>query len=598
MRYARRLSTSKWQLLGALPLCAALALGCHGTVGDVGSPGAGGNGAGGNNGTGGMDVPCSGPSDPRMLPASQRILLLTSAEMINTISYLFGATEATAIKTAGMFNVTLDSDRTFPPAEGEPVKQITDTPTLQPISNMALAVAQYVNDNFATVTGCTTASDTCAQTYLTTLAAKAYRRQLTSAETTRFSTLYTNLRSQIVNGYAVTATIQQATQYSVYALLMTPQLLWRWEIGNSATTSTSPPGMYLTDDELASNVSFFLTDQPPDDMLLAAAKAGTLRSNLASHITRILATQQSKDWMRTVMEIYYLLNALPKVINTIDGTKFPLLSAGLLSDMQTESQMFLDNTLWNGKLTDLLTSRTTYLNTYLAENIYKVPDPAGATLTNFVQTTLPSDQRSGILTNAGFITRAARPDGGSVVSRGLAVRDTMLCLTSAGPPDNLAATISAAKSALATQTVQQQVAYRASIPICASCHSNFDPYGLVLDYYDNLGTYRTTDDLGMPVDAHTTLPAVVGGATVQNAIDLSNQLSKSPAFINCMAASMLQYAMVDETAPVQLPLIPSQSGCAAADVVSRFQSTSTQTYTDLIKATAASPAFVLRAAAP
>ena len=70
---------------------------------------------------------------------------------------------------------------------------------------------------------------------------------------------------------------------------MTPQLLWRWELGGR-TMSSAPPGIYLTDAELASQLSFFLTDAPPDDMLIAAATAGKLRANLASHVDRILAT--------------------------------------------------------------------------------------------------------------------------------------------------------------------------------------------------------------------------------------------------------------------------------------------------------------------
>ena len=46
--------------------------------------------------------------------------------------------------------------------------------------------------------------------------------------------------------------------------------------------------------ELASSLSFYLTDLPPDDMLVDAARAGTLRANLGAHVDRILATQQRR----------------------------------------------------------------------------------------------------------------------------------------------------------------------------------------------------------------------------------------------------------------------------------------------------------------
>ena len=124
------------------------------------------------------------------------------------------------------------------------------------------------------------------------------------------------------------------------------------------------------------------------------------------------------------------------------------------------------------------------------------------------------------------------------------------------------AAVDAARERAKTQTVQEQVADRAAVPLCRSCHASFDSYGLVLDYYDNIGIYRTTDDIGMPVDAHTMLPAELGGAPVASAVDLAQKLSESPAFTNCMATSVLQYAMTTIDAHVDLPINPTQSGCA------------------------------------
>ena len=57
--------------------------------------------------------------------------------------------------------------------------------------------------------------------------------------------------------------------------------------------------------------------------------------------------------------------------------------------------MFVDLVLWSGDLTDLLTSRATYLNTTLA-CIYGVPAPPGATATTFVRAMLPVAERSGL----------------------------------------------------------------------------------------------------------------------------------------------------------------------------------------------------------
>jgi len=535
-------------------------------------------------------TPLCDASDPEQVVAPQRILLLTSTQLLNMIR-LVSDDAAQEVVDGAFFDVTSDFRARFPPAATEQFRSIPDSTTLTYFDFAAQKVGEYVRDNFATVTGCASpATEACATSYLDGLARKAYRRKLTTGEQERFSALYAELTSQIVNDRQVTLTIPEATGYAVRALLLSPQLLWRWELGSE--TASSPPGVYLTDAELASNLSFFLTDQPPDDALAADADAGTLRANLPAHVDRILKTQAARDWLTHVMHTYFTLNQLSGVI--IDPGKFPIVAGGALyGDLETESRMFLGDVLWNGKVTDLLTSRKAFLNSYLASMIYGVPVPPGATPMTFVETTLPADQRAGMLTNAGFITRLARATGVGLVSRGLAVKALFTCVDTPPPPESIGTTIYQPPANLDMQTAQEQAAYRASTPVCGSCHASFDPYGLVLEWYDVVGRFRTVDDLGKPVDGHTTLPPEVGGAEVQTAIQLADVLTRSDVFTNCLAKSALQYALVD--AQVELPLpAHNQAGCAAAGVADGLRRSKGQSFTDLVRAIAASPAFTLR----
>jgi hypothetical protein len=580
----QRSGLMRW-LSAALPVCAAMALGCEGMVG-----GTGGNGGG----TGGTGVASCGPTSSQMVPAPQRIMLLTKAQIINTIRYLIDDAEATALVTSGRFQITAETDKHFPPADGE--ETTLNIGSFRPFNNMAEDVGNYVTTNFARLANCPTPTDACATTYLNRVAERAYRRALKPDEQTRFTELYNKLRSQDgVRGYLVTNTVERATGYAVNALLISPQLMWRWEIG-AGQMSTSPPGIYLTDGELASQVSFFLTDQPPDDMLLADAKAGMLRTKLASHVSRILATQTSRNWMRRVMELYFLLNQLP--VSPVDPTKFPV-DEGLLASMGTEGQMFLDDVLWNGNVSDLLLSKTGYVNTRLADTVYKIPQPAGVALDKFVKVTLPAD-RAGMLTNAAFLTARSRSDGQDLVSRAKTVKAAFLCIIPPAP--NLATLgdeIQAALGKFEMQTGQEQAAARAMNNTCKQCHATFDSFGLVLEYYDAIGAYRTTYSYlnNRPVDGTTTLPEEVGGATVHNAVEMAQALTASPTFTNCLAKSLMQAAMTDLSVFVELPLPPSQPGCAVADVVKSYES-GPKTFTGMLTAVTQSPAFVLRKAAP
>ena len=305
-------------------------------------------------------------------------------------------------------------------------------------------------------------------------------------------------------------------------------------------------------------------------------------------------------WLTKVMKMYFTLNQLPGV--TIDDTRpgFEIAGGALFADLEESAELFLADLMWNGKVMDLITSKKAFVNSNLASMIYKVPVPAGATATTFVETTLPEDERAGLLTNAGFLTRMARATGVGVVPRGLAVKGLFLCLETPPPPESInmeGGPVKTQAAMLDTMTAQEQVAARAMTTPCSACHPTFDPYGLVLDWYDVVGRFRTTDDVGKPVDGTTTLPADVGGATVHSALELADELKKSTVFMNCMAKTMLQYGMTDST--VELPVAAkNQRGCAAAGVANAVQRSGTQSFTDMVRAVAASPAFVLRKQVP
>jgi hypothetical protein len=173
------------------------------------------------------------------------------------------------------------------------------------------------------------------------------------------------------------------------------------------------------------------------------------------------------------------------------------------------------------------------------------------------------------------------------------VSAAILCMPPQPPPEEIKAAVDAATAAIATTTAQQQVASRKA-GLCGTCHAQIDPYGLVLEYYDNLGRYRTTDHLGIPVDGTTKLPDLLGGTTVTSAVELAETLAASPAYTNCVARSVLQYALVDFTAPVELPLLPKTAGCAVTDVVQKYQAGNGKTFSDLFRAITETPAFALR----
>ena len=568
---------------------------CHGSISDgpngSGGDGNGNGGAAGGGGTGttlpdgGMVSTDPGPCTGDPVLVQKRMIRLSFNQVVTTIRTILGNTIADKIVNDPVYATDLldSKHRGFPPLASPREGSVITDNTWTTGDQIAQETAQYVLDNFATVTKCTgtgAALDTCAQTWLRTLGAAAWRRPMTAAETTSFNQLYTDLKDPIKVG----VTTQQATQFSVYALLDSPQFLYRTEFGASATAAGTVSAY-----ELASELSYFLTDAPPDAMLLAAAANNALSTpaQVSAQVDRILVTPAARTNLHDAMFGYFAIPNIEGVV--IDTAVFKSWNDGLRNSMERETDLFLQDTLWNGKVTDLLTSKTSFINATLAP-FYgaTAPAPSAQDADGFGKVTLPAT-RSGIITQGGFLVARARPMAGSVVGRGLLVNAAFLCATNPAFPSNLAATIDMVKMQLANATEREKSDYRRMTAPCSGCHPNFDPYGLTLENYDGIGQYRTVDEMGRPIDATITLPALAGGAFVNNAVEMGAALASGGAFANCMAKNLLNFALAETPST---PLVTN--ACAIRNVSDSFTKASDGTFSTLVRGIAVSPTLASR----
>lgn len=538
---ARR-HTPQAGLMTAVAALFAGAFGCQGVVDGVG----GGSGSG-NSGGGPTTAPlCTGE-----VVVPKRLVRLTFNQVQASVSSLLGSAAGSMIATT--YEIGDLKQRTFPPLlsarEGANITEVQWNKG----DGVAQASGKYVLDNFATVTGCgATPTEACGHDYLLKLAERAFRRPLVDQERTRLAQLETETK-------AAGATVQEAVQYGVYAILEAPQFLYRTELGTDANQDGA-----LAPYELASQLAFFLTDAPPDQQLLDAAARGGLATSadIEAQATRLLGTAGAQANFEAAMFAYFSLPNLDTIV--IDQARVPEWGDGLRNSMYHESELFLRDVLWNAPLGDLLVSRRTTINAALA-SLYGVAfPPAGSTpgADGFATATLP-DVRAGLLTQAGFLTSRARPDQQSVVGRGLLVNASLLCAQNPAFPESLQATIAMVSATLENATEKQKADYRASNAPCMTCHPNFDPYGLVLESFDLIGKYRTMDAQGRPIDTNVKLPAAAGGAMISSARQLAEELAGDGAFARCMAKNLIGFALADRAVGV--------SDCPTDAVVRRYQ---------------------------
>jgi hypothetical protein len=508
--------------------------------------------------------------------ASARVVRLSYTQIATAVRDLLG--EAAAQRVTTEHQITDLHSRTFPPLLNPREGTVITATAWQKSDGIADTVGQYVFENFGTVTACGTADDACAEGFVLDFAKRAFRRPLDARESESVLKVYSEVK-------AAGGSVQEATQYGVYAALSAPQFLYRTEFGSSAGAEVS-----LTPYELASQLSFFLTDAPPDAELMAAAERGELesREQIGAQVDRILSSDAAKRNLEAAAFSYF---EIAKVLSTaFDPEKVPEWNIGFQNSVARETELFLNNTLWSGKLTDLITSRNTYINEALAP-VYGVPfPPPGASLDadGFALVNVP-ENRAGLLTMPGFLITRARPEGvTSVVGRGLLVNGRMLCVPSPSFPENLQEEIDAVEQQLEHATEKEKAEYRAQNNTCGGCHRNFDAYGLVLENYDALGRFRTTDAEGRPIDTAVTLPDIVGGVEISSANQLAAEIAENGAFERCMALNFMQFALADGVVKLD--------GCALDAVVRNHEKSSARDLTSLIREIAVSKTLSVRSA--
>jgi len=569
---------------------AALALGCSGSDGTPNAsgtkPGAGGASAAAGTGSGSgasagvaPGAGGSGTCEGSVVSDNKRVVRLSFNQISRTIHALLGDTFGAKVDADFEIGVDSQAARTFPPLSSPQEGSTINTGIWQKVDLIASAAGSYALANLAELTGCGAApTDACAQAYVRAFAEKAYRRPLTATEATSIVQVY----SEVKDIYG----IPEAVQHSVYAILQSPQLLYRTEIGD-AKDQAGP----LTAYELASSLSYFLSDGPPDTELLTAAVQQKLstEAEISAQVDRILLTPNARKNLEGALFSYFQVDNLASV--KIDDPAFTSGTqakpyTGVRESAYHEVELFLTNTLWSGPLTGLLTAKKSWINTTLAK-VYGITLPAPSDENQFVETPLP-DNRGGLLTQVGFLASNSRPDVPSVVARGLVVNKSMLCQTNPPFPTDpaLVSKIEEAGTKLATLSERQRSEYRTTTAPCSGCHRTFDAYGLALDTYDSIGRYRTQDPEGRTIDPSVTLPPLFNNEAVTDTVAMQNKIAQNPGFTACFSKNMLNWALAEGS-----QLTPTS--CATQAIVTGFNA-SDKSLSALLREVAISKAFTQR----
>jgi mono/diheme cytochrome c family protein len=368
-----------------------------------------------------------------------------------------------------------------------------------------------------------TAEATCAQKILSSLARRAYRRPVTTADMEPVLEMYKAGRAK--GGF------EAGVESGLRLILSNPKFLFRAETPPAAGQLAT-----VSDLELASRLSFFLWSSLPDDELLTTAAAGRLSrpAVLRQQVRRMLADRKSQQLVENFAGQWLLLRNLRS--HNPNGPDFPDWDNDLREAFRSETELFFGSIVRDDRsVLDLLNADYTFVNERLARH-YGIPGVYGS---HFRRVTLPGEERRGLLGQGSILTVTSYPNRTSPVLRGKWILENITGTPPPPPPPNVPA-LDENDAGVESRSVRERLEAHRRTPACASCHRVMDPLGFALENFDGIGEWRVREP-GGTVDPSGQLG---DGTQVDGPVALRRALSRRPEqFIRTLTEKMMTYGL-------------------------------------------------------
>ena len=240
----------------------------------------------------------------------------------------------------------------------------------------------------------------------------------------------------------------------------------------------------LSQAAIASRLSFFLWNSPPD-MALMKAQNLPKPETLHEETERLLNDAKLTRFVNPFLD--YWLDLRDILANAPDAVLYP---SYYLDDELTEASVFETRAFFNELITGNLPARNvvdsdfTFVNERLAK-LYQLEPFEGIKLRKVA---IPKESlRGGLLTQASVLRVTANGTTTSPVVRGAWVMERIMGVHIPSPPSGVEAITPDTRGAT---TIREQLNMHRDGGSCAGCHRKFDPVGFALESFDVAGGWR------------------------------------------------------------------------------------------------------------
>lgn len=313
-------------------------------------------------------------------------------------------------------------------------------------------------------------------------------------------------------------------------MLASPEALYI--VDRAEPDPDNPGALRLTAYSLASRLSFFLWNAPPDADILDAAESGAIHDPDAREriVETMLASPRLEHGVRAFFDDMLQFDEFDSLAK--DPEAYPALTGATLDDAREQTlRTIYDHLIEKDRdYRDLFTTRETFMSMDLAA-VYGV-----STMKGWRPYVFPEDSmRQGLITHVSFLAAHAHPSRSSATLRGKALRELFLCQIVPDPPPNVDFS-NLEDPDPSIKTARGRLRIHNENPSCAGCHKLMDPVGLALENFDGGGQFRATED-GAEIDTS----GEIDGAQYAGPAGLAVALRNHPSLPGCLVERLYAY---------------------------------------------------------
>lgn len=312
-------------------------------------------------------------------------------------------------------------------------------------------------------------------------ATRAFRRPLTEIEKKELSSVWKN-------SFATSVDLRSSIGDTIIAVLTSPQFLFLVE------TSRGPEAENLDEFELASKLSYFLWNLPPDQQLLELAEASQLHTQLDAQVDRLIADPKFANFTSQFVSQWLSLEKL-EIVET-DSKRFPKLTRTTKAELQKEPIEFMQYLFReNLPIRNLVRSDFLVLNDVVA-SYYGLGEATENGLT-YKPWKASNSTLGGLLTQPAILAGLTDGRESNPVKRGAWFARRMIAMPPDDPPPNVPKL-----EDLTQLSMRERLERHRNVKGCAECHMGIDPWGVPFEEFDAGGLRKLHK-----VDSRSKLPS-------------------------------------------------------------------------------------------